>query len=123
MTRTGIYGLIEKEGKLLAIRQKTGPHAGRYDLPGGRIEPGEGLEEALRRELLEEVGMTFETMSWACNLTALTGDFHQIGLVYRLDGLLTVGKGELESYWIDPSIEELVSPFIQDLYGKNLSRK
>ena len=53
----GVYGLIIKEGKILLIKKKGGPYDGKLDLPGGTIEFNEDIEEALIRELKEEVGI------------------------------------------------------------------
>ncbi len=51
--RPGAYGVIRGNmGKLAFIQQK----AGRLFLPGGGIEPGERPEDALVREIIEEVG-------------------------------------------------------------------
>jgi 8-oxo-dGTP diphosphatase len=44
-------------GRLLLIRRGHAPHAGSWSLPGGRVEAGETLEEAVRREVLEETGL------------------------------------------------------------------
>jgi len=52
----GVYGLVEKDDKVLLILKSRGPYKGMYDLPGGRLEEGESLEEALEREFQEEVG-------------------------------------------------------------------
>ncbi len=41
---------------LLMIRRGHGPAAGRWSVPGGRVEHGETLAEAVVRELLEETG-------------------------------------------------------------------
>ena len=50
--------LIEKNGKILLARRKSGKHMGpRWELPGGKVEPGEDPEQALRRELREEFGI------------------------------------------------------------------
>jgi 8-oxo-dGTP diphosphatase len=44
-------------GRLLLIRRRNDPHAGFWSLPGGRVEGGETLEQAVRREVLEETGL------------------------------------------------------------------
>jgi 8-oxo-dGTP diphosphatase len=44
-------------GRLLVIRRGHDPHRGSWSLPGGRIEPGESVTEAVEREVLEETGL------------------------------------------------------------------
>ncbi|MDW8809054.1 (deoxy)nucleoside triphosphate pyrophosphohydrolase [Streptomyces scabiei] len=45
-------------GRLLAARRSAPPElAGRWELPGGKVEPGESPEQALARELREELGV------------------------------------------------------------------
>lgn len=53
----GAYGLIIKDNQILLIKKVTGPYDGKLDLPGGTIEFCETPEQALKRELLEEVGI------------------------------------------------------------------
>ena len=43
--------------RLLMIRRGHGPAAGEWSVPGGRVEPGELLAEAVVRELAEETGL------------------------------------------------------------------
>ncbi|MFF4209921.1 (deoxy)nucleoside triphosphate pyrophosphohydrolase [Streptomyces sp. NPDC001796] len=51
-------------GRLLAARRSAPPElAGRWELPGGKVEPGETPEQALVRELSEELGVTAEPVA------------------------------------------------------------
>jgi ADP-ribose pyrophosphatase YjhB (NUDIX family) len=59
--RIGVYGIcLTKEG-LLVIDKAQGPYRKRYDLPGGSIETGETLHDALHREIKEETGLEINT--------------------------------------------------------------
>ena len=56
---TVVAALIESEGKLLVCqRRRRGPFELLWELPGGKKRPDETLEEALARELAEELGVT-----------------------------------------------------------------
>lgn len=57
----GAYALVIENEKILLIKKGTGPYTGKLDLPGGTIEFCETPEEALKRELLEEVGIEVES--------------------------------------------------------------
>ena len=51
--------LVRPDGSfLLASRPEGKPWAGYWEFPGGKIEPGETLEQALERELHEELGIS-----------------------------------------------------------------
>ncbi|OHS85551.1 NUDIX hydrolase [Streptococcus sp. HMSC34B10] len=59
----GVYGICFENGKLLCIEKTRGPYQYRFDLPGGSQEPGEGLTETLKREVLEETGYSLSSYS------------------------------------------------------------
>lgn len=54
----GAYGILIENDEILLIKKKGGPYDGKLDLPGGTIEFCEKPSDALKRELLEEVGIT-----------------------------------------------------------------
>ncbi|MBE1534337.1 NUDIX hydrolase [Actinomadura algeriensis] len=47
----------DRDGRLLLVRRGRPPGAGRWSVPGGRVEPGEDDAAALVREMLEETGL------------------------------------------------------------------
>lgn len=51
---------LDAPTRLLAARRSRGPLAGGWELPGGKVEPGETVLGALRRELDEELGVAVE---------------------------------------------------------------
>ncbi|QIJ64547.1 (deoxy)nucleoside triphosphate pyrophosphohydrolase [Streptomyces sp. JB150] len=52
------------DGRLLAARRSAPPQlAGRWELPGGKVEPGERPDAALVRELREELGVETEAVA------------------------------------------------------------
>ncbi|AKM81213.1 MAG: MutT/Nudix family protein [Candidatus Pacebacteria bacterium GW2011_GWF2_38_9] len=61
--RPGIKAFIVRDGKILVVKEKVkrfGKETIIYDLPGGGIDPGENLHDALHREVMEEVGLKIE---------------------------------------------------------------
>jgi ADP-ribose pyrophosphatase YjhB (NUDIX family) len=49
--------VLDDAGRLLLIRRGREPSRGLWSVPGGRVEPGESGQEAVRREVLEETGL------------------------------------------------------------------
>jgi chloramphenicol 3-O phosphotransferase len=127
VSRLGVYGVVIRDGTILLVPKDRGPYLGRYDLPGGKIEFGEGIEEALHREFIEEVGMDFESMTLldnfsVCvhfNLENQTYRFHHIGLIYSVSGLKSgaLSSADLQYKWAElPSLsQETVCPFVWEV--------
>ncbi len=123
--------LIDADGRvLLAQRPKGKPLEGLWEFPGGKMGAGELPEEALIRELGEELGIVVKA---AC-LAPLTfashayDDFHLLmplyicrrweGFVQPLDGpsLKWVRPKDLRSYPMPPADAPLI-PHLEDLLG------
>ena len=51
-----VAAILEREGKILICRRRPDqPHPGKWEFPGGKVEAGESPEQALARELSEEL--------------------------------------------------------------------
>jgi 8-oxo-dGTP diphosphatase len=89
-----VTALISREGKLLVGRRPEGQSLpGLWEFPGGKIELGETPEEALHRELKEELGIDAEIGELAL---ATTHNYGQTGIVL-LFFHVHFWKGELRS--------------------------
>jgi ADP-ribose pyrophosphatase YjhB (NUDIX family) len=132
ITRYGAYGVVMQDSKILLTLKKSGPYKGLWGLPGGGIEFGETPEEALERELKEEVALGanqlemlhIETKTGRYDNQGEVYDFHHIGIIYRVTGIFLVPNlvPEEEGRWVllnEVSQEEL-TPFAASWATKHL---
>jgi len=56
----GVGAVIVNQGRVLLVRRATEPLKGEWSVPGGALELGEKLHDGVRREVLEETGLTIE---------------------------------------------------------------
>ena len=63
-TEVAVGILLRADGAMLLSTRPPGkPYAGYWEFPGGKLEAGETVEQALRRELVEELGVTIGAAS------------------------------------------------------------
>jgi 8-oxo-dGTP diphosphatase len=69
-----VSAVIVRDGEFLAVRRARPPMQGLFTLPGGGVETGESLLDAVRREVLEETGLTIEPLALAGYRDVITRD-------------------------------------------------
>ena len=100
--------MIFRDGKVLLVRRARSPGKGFYSLPGGRVEFGESLHQALAREVDEETGLAIDIAGlagWREVLPAAAGAGHY--LIMSFAARWTAGdpvlNDELDEYrWVAP---------------------
>jgi len=69
-----VSAAIIRDGKVLTVRRARKPALAHYTLPGGAVETGETLHEAVRREVREETGLDIEPVELAGRREAIIRD-------------------------------------------------
>ena len=119
-------GILEANGRVLIARRGPGRHmAGKWEFPGGKIEPGETPEQSLARELQEELDVRARVGTFLCR-TFFEGDGVSLELlVFRVEGFdgLPVLREHQEIRWVLPcelfsyDLADSDRRVVQALYG------
>ncbi len=105
----GAGACILREGKLLLIRRGAEPGKGRWSIPGGLVELGENVGDAMVREVKEEVGLDVKAVKLVDVFDSLTLDdlgrvqyhFVVVNFLVRLvGGRLHTADDVTESKWV-----------------------
>src|SRR5437763_5652249 len=108
-----VSAAIIRNGRVLIARRAKGASTGLYTLPGGVVEAGETLHQALVREIAEETGITIEPVALAGEREFITRDEdgrvsrHFVILCFACRWIAGEGVPQLEELselrWLDPS--------------------
>jgi 8-oxo-dGTP pyrophosphatase MutT (NUDIX family) len=71
--------ILDDQGRLLIIERAEEPKKGTWDLPGGFADPGESAEQAVQREVKEELGLDVTS---ACYLCSYPNTYAYAGMKY-----------------------------------------
>lgn len=122
--------LVEDRGRFLFLERAKDPARGKLGLPGGFVDPGEGVEQALAREVSEEIGGTLASFSFLGsfpNQYPFAGvTYHTCDLYFRAElatdpAGLTADPSEVSALrWLTPGevqVDDLAFPSLRALWA------
>ncbi len=93
----------DEQGRFLLVQRRNEPQAGRWTVPGGKVEPGETLAEAVIREVWEETGLVVEVgdRAWVVDIPTGRGDVFEVHDYYVSvrSGQLAAGTDAADARW------------------------
>jgi 8-oxo-dGTP diphosphatase len=107
-----VSAAIFRNGRVLIVRRARPPADGLYTLPGGGVELGETLEEAVVREVREETALEVKPIALAGYRQAIARDAagkverHFVILPFAarwIAGEVSLNEELGEAHWLDPS--------------------
>jgi len=102
--------IFDAADRLLLIERGRPPAAGKWSVPGGKLEPHETLAQGVAREVREETGLVVEVGALACIVEAITDDYHFVILDYHarvIGGSLIAATDARSARWV--ALDELDS--------------
>ncbi len=106
----GVGGVLVHEGRVLLIRRGKQPLYGRWVVPGGTVELGESLAEALVREMREETGLEVEPLELLTVFDRIEREAERVAYHYVIvdylcrfrSGEARAGSDALDVAWARP---------------------
>jgi len=99
-----VTGILIEDRKLLLVKQKVHSTDRNWSLPGGRVEVGEKLDDAIIRELFEETGLTVkvEKLLYLCDkIDCIPPILHVTFLLSKIKGEIVLPTNEFDVNPID----------------------
>ena len=112
-----VAAVIADKGRLLATQRGYGDHKGLWEFPGGKVECGESLEDALKREIFEELDMEISVDRFLLTVEWTYPTFHlkmHCFLCSRIGEVLCV-KEHADARWLLPSDLDSVEWLLADI--------
>ena len=106
-----VAAIIRDKGRIFATQRGYGPYKDGWEFPGGKIEPGETPEEALKREIREELDTEIEVREPAGHIEYDYPEFHlsmDCFFCTLLSGSLTLKEHEA-ARWLSPAELDSIS--------------
>ncbi|AGO61445.1 NUDIX hydrolase [Ferroplasma acidiphilum] len=121
--KVAVGGVITLGNKILLGKRRDEPDRYKWAIPGGKLELNETIEEGLKREMLEETGLTVEVENLLGISEIIRKDFHYIILDYKcrpVKGIEHAGSDALRLKYfdmesLDNSINESTMEFIKEM--------
>ena len=113
-----VGGVLIQDERILLVQRGQAPSKGMWTIPGGKVELGEGLKQALIREMYEETGLYVQVGDLVTHFEVIEPDeqghirFHFLIMdfwVVRISGSLRPGDDVLDTAWfglqdLDPGL-------------------
>ena len=124
-----VLGIVEKEDNILLIQRERGDFIGLWGIPGGKVEECEHIDEAVKREMLEEIGIDMKFRELLGVSSEIMHDKNSTSLLYicllNMDNSVEIENPEFRYKWFSKEdiekatdIIESDKKFIEEFYIK-----